>query len=721
MRRRAFVLIVNLSLLATLLTGGTRAISAQGSLPGEPPSAEVGVLSGRAGVWRNYTNANYVTAVAVHGDNVWAGTDGGLVHWDLSDGSYAKFVAPDGFPDDQVTAVVVDSAGCLWLGAGTWLGGVAVYDGAAWTSFSGVEGLANNFVTDMVIDSEGRKWVGTARGVSVFSDNNTPHDKTDDAWTSYKKADGLADDDVRAIVIDGAEYKWFGIWRGGVSVLNDGGTPHEKGDDTWTSFTTADGLASNAITAAAVDKADLKWFGNWDSGASVLDDGGTPHNKSDDTWTTFATVDGLASDPVCAVAVDGAGLKWFSGYGGGVSVLDDGGTPHIKSDDTWTTFSVADGLAGDWIEGMAVGAADDMWFATYGAGVSHLDHGGTWDDRGDDVWMSYVTDDWLLHNDVEAVATEGPDLAWIGTHGGLVAFDGSDWTAFSTARVVSIVPDGAGDKWIGTSDGVMVLSDGGTPHDETDDSWTAFSTTDGLVRGPITGLDIGEAGLKWFGSGRGGVSVLDDNATPHDKGDDTWTSFSTDDGLSGGCVHALAVDGPNLVWFAHEGKGVSMLDHGRTPHDKADDVWTTFTEADGLAGSAVYSVAIDAVGLKWFGACTGICVLDDRGTPHVKSDDLWTEFSSGDCHPGLAIDALGRKWIAAGWSGVEVLDDGGTPHDQGDDVWCTYTVSEGLVDNRTQAIALSPGGTVWVCTDGGLSVFEPLPYCVFLPVMLRSD
>ncbi|MBI3963250.1 MAG: hypothetical protein HY335_10885 [Deinococcus sp.] len=75
----------------------------------------------------------------------------------------------------------------------------------------------------------------------------------------------------------------------------------------------------------------------------------------------------------------------------------------------------------------------------------------------------------------------------------------------------------------------------------------------------------------------------------------------------------------------------------------------------------------------------------------------------------MAIDRSGRKWIATGWSGVMVLDDRGTPFDQSDDVWTTYTIHEGLVDNRAQAIAVSPLGTVWVGTDGGLSEFNPSP------------
>jgi ligand-binding sensor domain-containing protein len=483
-------------------------------------------------------------------------------------------------------------------------------------------------------------------------------------------------------------------------VLSDNGTPHDKTDDTWTTFTTADGLASNSVYATVADGAGHKWFGTGGSGVSVLDDGGTPHDKGDDTWTTFTTADGLADDWVYAIAVDGAGRKWFGCWG--VSVLDDGGTPHDKGDDTWTTFTTADGLAEGYVQDIAFGSDNQVWFGTWRDGVSHLDHGGTPHDKGDDTWTTYVTADWLPHNDVEAVATEGTDLAWVGTQGGLVAFNGSNWTTFSIGSVMAIIRDNAGRKWLGTSGGVKVLSDGGTPHDQSDDTWTTFTTADGLLYNWIEGVAIDEARRKWFATYRG-VSMLDDNGTPHDKSDDTWISFTTADGMASDWVHVAAADGPHLVWFAHESVGVSLLDHGGTPHDKADDTWTTFTPADGLAGNSVYAIVVDEAGRKWFGACGGVSVLDDGDTPHNKADDTWTTFPVGDCNQGIAIDGRGRKWIATGWSGVMVLDDGGTPHDQSNDAWSTYTIAEGLVDDRAQTIAVSPEGTVWVGTDGGIS------------------
>ena len=69
----------------------------------------------------------------------------------------------------------------------------------------------------------------------------------------------------------------------------------------WITFTSADGLADNGGHAMAIDSAGNWWFSTWDSGASGLDYGGTPFNKGDDNWITFTTVDGLAVDSVIAI------------------------------------------------------------------------------------------------------------------------------------------------------------------------------------------------------------------------------------------------------------------------------------------------------------------------------------------------------------------------------------------------------------------------------------
>ena len=77
----------------------------------------------------NYTVANEINALALEADSIlWAGTAGGVVRWNLADGSYAKFTTADGLADNY--AIAADPQGGVWFGT---LKGVSRFDGSEWT------------------------------------------------------------------------------------------------------------------------------------------------------------------------------------------------------------------------------------------------------------------------------------------------------------------------------------------------------------------------------------------------------------------------------------------------------------------------------------------------------------------------------------------------------------------------------------------------------------
>jgi ligand-binding sensor domain-containing protein len=313
-------------------------------------------------------------------------------------------------------------------------------------------------------------------------------------------------------------------------------------------------------------------------------------------------------------------------------------------------------------------------------------------------------------------------VTWVGTQGGLAAFDGERAALVGPGGVRAIARDPDGRLWLASTGGGWVLDDGGTPLDPSDDVSTLFSTADGLPSSYLGGVALDRDGNKWFASDGGGLAVLEDGGTPHDKTDDRWTAFGPADGLAGERLHAVAVDRAGVVWATHENDGLSALDFGGTPNDKSDDRWATFGEADGLAGSSAYSIVVDAAGRKWVGACGGVSVLDDGGTATVTTDDRWATFDVGDCNPGLAIDGAGAKWIATGWSGVARLDDGGTPYDPADDRRTIYRSADGLVDDRAHSIAAGADGVVWVGASGGLAAIDAPASrpTIFLPLTLDT-
>ena len=354
-----------------------------------------------------------------------------------------------------------------------------------------------------------------------------------------------------------------------VPEVNDG-QPSEGGSppSSFTSFTTADGLVNERVHAVGIDSTGGKWFGT-EGGVSYLDDGGTPANKADDTWISYTTVDGLAHNVVLGIGVDGSAGKWFETYGGGVSYLDDNGTPTAKGDDGWTTFTESDGLGNMFVNVVAFDTSGGKWFGQVGDGASYLDDNGTPANQTDDIWTNLTVLDGLANQLVYGVAI-----------------------------------DASGGKWFGTLDGVSYLDDSGTPSSKADDSWTKFTTADGLASNIVAALAVDASGGKWFGT-NSGVSYLDDGGTPANKADDTWITFTTADGLIYDTVKAVVIDGSGRKWFG-TGGGLGCLDDGGTPTSKADDIWTEFHTADGLVYGEVFAVAVDGSGGKWIGTAMGV-------------------------------------------------------------------------------------------------------------------
>ena len=652
-----------------------------------------------------FTSAVFTIVVDTNGGK-WFASKTGIRYLDdnntptnQADDTWTTIIDNAGLLDNYVFEIAIDTTGGKWFCSS---GGVSYLDDNGtptnkeddtWTTFN-TPNLRN-----ITIDASGGKWFTTyinpfGGGVRYLDDNGTPRYTTDDIWTTFSTTDGLADNSVFAIAIDGSGNKWFATYfNGGISCLDDNGTPSNKADDTWTTFTTADGLVDNDSLSIFIDASGGKWFGS-EGGLSYLDDNETPSNKADDTWSTFTTFDGLANNIVKEIFIDASGGKWLGTYGGGISHLDDNGTPANKSDDTWITFSPSDGLPYDFVGKITVDPAGGMWLLIShegrldqsGCTIIFFDDNGTLTNKTDDTWMPFYIEDGLAGNNVSAIGIDGFGEKWIGsTDRGLSYLDDNGtpenktddtWATFTTAHglvdnnVMAVTLDGSGGKWLGTYNGINYFDDNGTPTNKADDTWTTFTTIDGLASNDVRAIEIDNSGGKWFGTWVG-VSYLNDGGTPSNKIDDTWQIFTTSMGLSNNRVLTICINSTGGKWFGTYGGGVSYLNDNGTPTNTADDTWTTFTTIDGLISNDIKAIGIDAFGGKWF--CTaggGVCYLDDGGTPSEKGDDSWIVFSESDglqsdWIDAIAIDGLGNKWLGASY--ISLLDDNGTPLNKGDD------------------------------------------------------
>jgi ligand-binding sensor domain-containing protein len=168
-------------------------------------------------------------------DRVWFGTEGGVSRfdgrtwraWTHADGLGAPnhdqlpFSANTGlgtrtrhdlsvgaegratYNPSYVFAVHAAPDGSVW--AGTWGGGVARFDGSAWTNLTVQQGLAGNIVYSIAQAADGVLWFGTSNGISRWDGRS---------FVNLGVADGLLDHHVYAIAVAPDGDVWVGTRRG---------------------------------------------------------------------------------------------------------------------------------------------------------------------------------------------------------------------------------------------------------------------------------------------------------------------------------------------------------------------------------------------------------------------------------------------------------------------------------------------------------------------------
>jgi ligand-binding sensor domain-containing protein/class 3 adenylate cyclase len=390
-------------------------------------------------------------------------------------------------------------------------------------------------------------------------------------------------------------------------------------------------------------------------GEAILNSEGNPFILGDfgkSNFTNFTTDNGLALDAISCSVMDRSGNLWFGTYGGGVSRYDG------KS---FTSFTTAQGLANNMVWSILEDKSGNLWFGTYGGGVS------CYDGRS---FTSFTIVDGLASNMVWSILEDKAGTLWFGTDGGGVSrYDGRSFTSFTTAKglannhVRSILQDKTGNLWFGTLGGGVSRFDG--------ISFTSFTTKQGLANNFIYSMLEDKSGCLWFSTDGGGVSRYDGKS---------FSSFTTDCGLANNIVWSSLEDKAGNLWFGTYGGGVSRYD-GKS--------FTTFTTGQGLANNIIYSILEDKTGSLWFGT--------DGGGISRYNGKSFTSFTTSQ---GLANnmvwsileDKAGILWFGTNGGGVSRYDGKS---------FTSYTTAHGLSNNIVFSILEDKTGSLWFGTNGG--------------------
>ena len=334
-------------------------------------------------VWTTFTRSPLtrtlreakVYAIVAEGRYVWLGTTNGLHRYDKqTDRWFApRLKEVDDEEDDtpSITCLTIDEK-YAWLGTNN---GVLRYDkaGGQWERYTVENGLPSNTIRDL--DVRGYDlWISTDRGVATF--NRLSDDPN--AWESHtqalevkgmgdnkKYAQTLLSDDVRCVAV-GEKLVWFGTDKGTCR--------YDREKKTWEALTIDSsvldkiGIQSNLTDTSVIviDEADI-WFGT--------NKGVTKYNVESGDFVTYTRSDGLASDVVTCIALNGEEI-WFGSADAGVTQLD-------RTTGDWRVFNIDDGLSHNRVEAIALDG-DQLWFGTE-RGLCRYD-------QATETWTSYAED-----------------------------------------------------------------------------------------------------------------------------------------------------------------------------------------------------------------------------------------------------------------------------------------------------------------------------------------
>lgn len=591
--------------------------------------------------------------------------------------SMRRYDVADGLAHDQITSLLEDNHGYLWIGT---FEGLSRFDGYVFTTYTTSDGLGNSLVNDLAEDARGRLWVATnGGGVSLLDD--TPGAAR--PFTSYIPG-GPGSENVNVIVFDSSGRLWCGT-DAGVYV----GEMSREGPV----FTLA-GFPENAVLAGAA-KDDRVWMGvarvgfvEFRARESLI------HSVPWDPSARYRRV--LAhADALLVSSDDGlfrfAGDKWervpvqlerqqlvedlLPDGDGGLWLATNGGLLRYAAGQT-SKYSLATARGGQ-LSTIIADAGGNLWVGLGRNGLGRI--------RPEQI-LSYTADEGLPDIDVTALHEDpfGHVLAFTRrrhfafasrehlsmmestavTNRPLVP-DGKGWWAiahdgvyqipgpvpdFTRARrlplnvtpsipVPSSIPLGAVDAqgrlWFATADRMLYRITAPSSPNRKVDRWPIDMPHQ--VAPGVFGIDA--AGGVWLGSMVGLARFFEGNLAV----------IETPPGMANVQPRAFMRARDGGIWIGLRFGGVMMT---RNP-EAARPEFVRYTTADGLASDAVWALAEDQQGLVYLGTGRGLNQLDpvERTVRSFNTDDGL----AGNIINDLRVDRSGAVWVAS-TGGISRLD-----------------------------------------------------------------
>ncbi len=289
-----------------------------------------------------------------------------------------------------------------------------------------------------------------------------------------------------------------------------------------------------------------------------------------------------------------------------------------------------------------------------------------------EVW---TTRDGLPHNQVNSIAQTPEGYLWFATWEGVVRYNGQEFRSFGRNNVPAMLDSGIRSVTVGPSGALVVATSRGGVSVLRGETWTTYTTDNGLTQNETFAALEDRSGRLWIATENRGITRLDGTKA---------TVFNANNGLPSDVGYALVEDGSGAVWIA-TGEGIARLEGERVQ---------AFSIAAGLPDGAAFSLAVAPDGGLYVGTEQGL-YLGRSGrferVPEVPAVAI----------ASLQVDDQGSLWIGTVSRGLMRLGDRGLER---------FDTGDGLPNNRVASLFADREGSLWVGTNAGLMRFADTPF-----------
>jgi len=399
------------------------------ALPGRKPDPEAipEFAYYAAGAVHRFADGRFVTAtlapgletqdVSVLGEDqhgrLWIATGSGALY-QLAGTEFRPVRGILPFSPKRVTALLLDRAGHLWVGAMDALAVIAP-DGSART-FTRDDGFVAREIRTLFEDSEGTIWIGdAAAGLTSVRKQ---------VFTNLGERHGLSPSNVYTVLEDAGGAMWFSTWPRGLTRYRNG---------QFARFAAAEGISVAPVTALYQDVNGDFLVGGY-SGVEVLHPGAA----------RFELLPYVADAFVAAIYRDERRTLWLGTSRGLVAVGAD-----------TRRFTVSEGLPHNTVRAITGDRHGGVWIGTQG-GIAHVAGGSI---------RAFTERDGLGNDYVRSLYLDTDETLWIGSYdGGLTRYRAGRFTRYTTADglfdqgVFLILDDDRGNLWMSSNRGVYRVS-----------------------------------------------------------------------------------------------------------------------------------------------------------------------------------------------------------------------------------------------------------------------